>query len=158
MQSIFSRLLIEFFLIRMPTNITIVSVWCLCLFLLEPRFFPCFFFFFLCVSYGFLQHYVGMDPIITSFANEELLFLLLFIIFNNILYLWDPTTNFELRNFWCLMQKVVQFFKNSLLSKLLIYGHEGRLWCDYKSNYGKSNLKMLSCVLGIAPHFATLYK
>jgi hypothetical protein len=31
-----------------------------------------------------------MDPIITSFANEELSFFLLFIVFNNILYLRDP--------------------------------------------------------------------
>jgi len=26
--------------------------------------------------------------------------------------------------------------KSSLLSRLLIYGHEGRLWRGYKSDYG----------------------
>jgi hypothetical protein len=45
-----------------------------CLFMHEPRFFPCFFFF-LYVSYNFQQHGVYVDPIITSFVSVELLFL-----------------------------------------------------------------------------------
>jgi hypothetical protein len=78
----------------------------------------------------------GMDPIITSFANEELSFLLLFIVFNKILYLLG--SNNKLSTIELLVFDGRRWFspKSSLLSRLLIYGHENRLWCGYKSNYG----------------------